>query len=113
NSSHNMLKQLANTLTQRVDRETTAKGDLQIAQGDFAAVSIQDRHQPSKDAREMETGLAEKQRNQLRCQKNPEPLKPVTNFFPTRTHGAFYTRRPKARELPSVSTQFPSAVGAS
>ncbi|MFZ3375959.1 MAG: hypothetical protein WA183_10430, partial [Chthoniobacterales bacterium] len=59
------------------------------AQGDFTAGSIQDRHRRAEKLRQVEAGFSRQKWNQLCRETKPDPFKPVTNFFPTRTHRAF------------------------
>jgi hypothetical protein len=56
-----MLKRLANDLAPRRDGQFIAKGNVQIAERDFAAMSIKDRHDKSESMREAEAGFAREQ----------------------------------------------------
>jgi hypothetical protein len=58
------------------------KGDLEIAQRDFAAASVQDRHRRAEKLRQVKAGFSRQKWNQLCRETKPDPFKAVTKPFP-------------------------------
>src|SRR5205814_10562240 len=100
-----MLKRFTRDLFAVALRESIPKGDLEITQGNFAAVPVQDRHQPAKREREAITTLTRQQRHEFGGHEQARPLQPVSDFFPTRTHSRIVTpfTPPANRGSPNAS----------
>src|SRR5713101_2232241 len=81
-----MLKRLANDFAPRRDRQFIAKGNVQIAECDFTAMSIKDRHDKSERMREAEAGFAGEQWDQFCRGVKTGPFQSVTKLFPSPAH---------------------------
>src|SRR6266581_7539804 len=81
-----MLKRLANDFAPRCDRQFVAKGNVQIAERDFAAMSIKDRHDKSESMREAEAGFAGEQWDQFYGGVKTGPFQSITKSFPSSAH---------------------------
>ena len=67
-------------------RELIAKRDLEIVQRDFVMMPIEGWHERSGRLSEVVARPPGKQRDKLRGEDEPDPLKTVTDPLPSRTH---------------------------
>jgi hypothetical protein len=86
-----MLKGFARDSFPLSRAESISKRDLEIAERDFAAVPIHDRHQCANRQGEPITRSARQERNEFRRDEESDPLKSISDSLPNRTHGRSVT----------------------
>src|SRR5947208_4253342 len=98
-----MLKGLARDLFAFPLRKSIAKRNLEITQRDFTTVPVQDRHQPAESESKAVTALARQQRHEFRGHEQANPLQPVADSFPNRTHSRSVTPFTAAANFSTLS----------